>query len=84
MAYVYATCTVRVTIFNTGVKFQLVSSFTESHALTLAAHSYALLAEIIIMLGAALNHLSVEMCKVTVTAFYGAPWEPWEAIYKSN
>ena len=40
MAYV---CTVCVTIFSTGSKFQLVSNFTELHALSLAAQSYALL-----------------------------------------
>ena len=43
MPYVYA----RLLFFSTGGKFQLVSSFTELHALTLAAHSYALLVEII-------------------------------------
>ena len=44
MAYVYAACTVCVTIFSTGGKFQTVSNFTELHALILAARSYALLA----------------------------------------
>ena len=43
MPYVYA----RLLFFSTGGKFQLVSSFTELHALTLAARSYALLVEII-------------------------------------
>ena len=44
MVYVYTTCTVRVTIFSTGSKLQLVSNFTELYALALtrAAHSYAL------------------------------------------
>ena len=42
MAYV---CTVHVTIFITGGKFQLVSNFTEFHALTLAVHCYALLTQ---------------------------------------
>ena len=42
MAYVCAACPVRVTIFSTGGKFQPVSNFTELHALTLAARSYAL------------------------------------------
>ena len=38
MAYVYAqaVCTVCVTIFSIGGKFQPVSNFTELHALTLA------------------------------------------------
>ena len=39
-----AACRVHVTIFSTGGKFQPVSNFTELHALTLAACSYALLA----------------------------------------
>ena len=42
MAYVYTECAVRVTIFSTGSKFQLVSNFTELHALTLAACSYCM------------------------------------------
>ena len=41
-AYVYAACTVRVTIFSTGSKFRPVSNFTELNNLTLAARSYAL------------------------------------------
>ena len=40
----YVCATVRVTIFSAGVKFQLVSNFTELHTLTRAARSYALLA----------------------------------------
>ena len=40
MAYGMHECAVCVTIFS---KFQLVLNFTELHALTLAAHSYALL-----------------------------------------
>ena len=40
MAYVYAACTVRVTIFSAGGKF---SNFTELHVLTQAACSYVLL-----------------------------------------
>ena len=40
-------CAIRVTIFSTSGKFQPVSNFTELHALTLAARSYALLASII-------------------------------------
>ena len=36
-------CTVCVTSFSTGGKFQQVSNFTKLHALTLAAHSCALL-----------------------------------------
>ena len=43
MAYVNAACTVCVTIFSTGGKFQPVSNFTQLHALPLAARSYALL-----------------------------------------
>ena len=43
MAYVNAACTGRVTIFSTGGKFGPVLNFTELHALTLAARSYALL-----------------------------------------
>ena len=43
MVYVYATCTVCVTILSTGGKFQPVSNFTELHALTQAIHSHALL-----------------------------------------
>ena len=42
MAFVYTACTVRVTIFSIDGKLQLVSNFTELHALTRAAHSYAL------------------------------------------
>ena len=38
-----AACAVCVTIFSTGDKVQLLSNFTELHALTLAARSYALL-----------------------------------------
>ena len=44
-SYVYAQLRIRVTIFSTGSKFQLVSNFTELHTLTLAARSYALLVE---------------------------------------
>ena len=40
MPYVYVTCAVHVTSFS---KFRLVSNFIELHALTLSAHSYALL-----------------------------------------
>ena len=38
-------CSMRSTCyyFSTGSKFQSVSNFTELHALTLAAHSYAVL-----------------------------------------
>ena len=36
-------CTVHVTIFSTGGKFQPVSTFTELHALTQATRFYALL-----------------------------------------
>ena len=47
MAYVYVhTCMQHVqynVCFSTGGKFRPVSNFTELHALTLAAHSYALL-----------------------------------------
>ena len=43
--------TVRVTIFSTGGKFQPVSNFTELHALTLAACSYALLLGMIVCTG---------------------------------
>ena len=43
IAYVYAACTVRVTIFGTAGKFQPACNFTKLHALTLAACSYALL-----------------------------------------
>ena len=46
MAYVYATGQIRVTIFSTGGKFRPVSNFTELHALTQAARSYALLANL--------------------------------------
>ena len=45
MAYVYTACTVHVTISSTGGKFRPVANFMELHALTLAAHSYALLME---------------------------------------
>ena len=47
MPYVDAACAGRVTIFSTGGKFRPVSNFTELHALTLAARSYALLTEMI-------------------------------------
>ena len=40
MAYSYAACAVRVTIFSTGGKFCLVSNFTQLHTLTLVARSY--------------------------------------------
>ena len=43
MAYVNAACAGHVTIFSTGCKFRPVSNFTQLHALTLAARSYALL-----------------------------------------
>ena len=46
MAYVNAACTGRVTIFSTGGKFRPVSNFTQLHALTLAARSYALLSQL--------------------------------------
>ena len=46
MPYVYAACTVCVIIFSTSDKFRPVSNFTELHALTLAAHSCALLVDI--------------------------------------
>ena len=39
--------TLRVPIYSIGVKFQLVSKFTELHALNLAAHSHALLCTLI-------------------------------------
>ena len=42
-AYVYAACTVHVTIFSTGGKFRLVPNFMELHALILATRSYVLL-----------------------------------------
>ena len=50
MAYVCAAFTVCVIIFSTGGKFRLVSNFSELHALSLAAHSYALLLVHIIVL----------------------------------
>ena len=37
-------CAVHVTIFSTGGKFRPVSNFTKLYTLTLAAHSYVLLA----------------------------------------
>ena len=43
MAYVYAACAARFTIFSIGDKFRPVSNFMELHALTPAARSYALL-----------------------------------------
>ena len=43
MAYVYAACAVRVTIFSMGGKFQPVSNLTWLHNPILAARSYALL-----------------------------------------
>ena len=45
MAYVHMQ--LHVTIFSTGGKFQQGSNFTELHALTQAAHSYALLLYVI-------------------------------------
>ena len=45
MPYVYAACPVCVTIFSTGGNFWPVSNFTELHALTPAACSYALLSQ---------------------------------------
>ena len=49
---VYTACAVcvlavRVTILRTGSEFRPVSNFTELHALTLAARSYALLPDAI-------------------------------------
>ena len=43
MAYVHTACAVQVTISSTGGKLQLVSNFTELHALTLVSRSSALL-----------------------------------------
>ena len=43
MAYVYAACTVHVTILSKDDKFQPASNLMELHALTLATCSYALL-----------------------------------------
>ena len=43
MAYVYTACAVHVTIFSTSRKFQLVSNFTELHALTLATRNLLML-----------------------------------------
>ena len=43
MAYVYAACAVRVTIFSTDSKMQPVFNFTEVHTLTLATRSHAFL-----------------------------------------
>ena len=54
MAYVNAACAGRVTVFSTGGKFGPVLNFTELHALTLAARSYALLFKGIIMIKIAL------------------------------
>ena len=41
-------CAVCVTTFNTGGKFRLVSNFT-CHTVTVAAHSYALLPQLIML-----------------------------------
>ena len=46
MAYFYAACVVRVTIFSTEGKFHPVSNFTYLYALTQVARSYALLMRI--------------------------------------
>ena len=43
MAYVYAACAGRVTIFSTGGKFGPVSNFEKLHTLTLATRSCVLL-----------------------------------------
>ena len=60
MAYVYAVCAVRVTTISIGGKFQLVSNFTELHALTLATCSYAVQAWISLLLTCvALTHIVV-------------------------
>ena len=48
MAYVYAARAVHVTIFSTSGKSHPISHFAELHALTLAAHSYALLIQEIV------------------------------------
>ena len=45
MAYVYTACTIRATIFSAGSIFRPASNFMELHTLTLAARSYALLAQ---------------------------------------
>ena len=50
-------------IFITGSKFQLVSNFTELHALTLAACSYALLRE-------GMNFAAPSSLPVLVKAFF--------------
>ena len=52
----YAVCVVHVTIFSTGGKFRPVSIFTQLHALTLVACSYALLLLAIIQTQAVKNH----------------------------
>ena len=46
----------RVTIFNTGGKFQLVSNFTELHTLTLAACPYATSSSRYLLGGYCLQH----------------------------
>ena len=48
MAYVYTQLHICVTIFSNGSIVPLVFKFTELHALTLAACSYALLKTIIL------------------------------------
>ena len=47
MAYVYAACTVRVSLLSNGGKFSLVSNFIELNAVFLATHSYVLLTVVI-------------------------------------
>ena len=42
-SYLRTACAVGVTIFSTGGKFQLVSTFMKLHAFPQATHSYALL-----------------------------------------
>ena len=68
----YAVCIVHVTIFSTGGKFRPVSIFTQLHALTLVARSYALLLLAIIQTQKAVIIKSICPCLVLIDLFWGA------------
>ena len=62
-----ATClrAAALTIFSTGGKFRPVSNFTELHALTLAARSYALLHDLINAFHSDLTARLFKLCHVS-------------------
>ena len=84
MAYVYATCVVRVTIFSTGGKFRPVSNFTELHTLTQAARSYSLLIyPIIVKCNTTMVILWYRHCD-RITNPHSERIAPWTTQYMDN